>query len=152
MTIAVLKILSWQTGEKFSALMTLFSIFFFRESMPCRFFFSPGEKSLDFVQQRFGHVKPYPAEDKYYKKKDRDCSYFSQSHILPHFVANRFIKKSVNAASSSSWDTYTYRLSSSSQSYALIPIYPLSLIHICGAVYIHICARISQLHKTGPYG
>ena len=39
-------------------------------------FFSPGEKSLDFVQQRFGHVKPYPAEDKYYKKKDRDCSYF----------------------------------------------------------------------------
>ena len=50
-------------------------------------------------------MEPQITAYKYDYKKQQDRSDFSKRHVSPHFVANLFIKKSVNAASSSSCDT-----------------------------------------------
>ena len=64
-----------------------------------------GEKAPDQPQQRLHQMEPESAEHKHRNQHHQKCADRSSDMGPPHFVANRFMKKSVKAASSSSWDT-----------------------------------------------
>lgn len=84
--------------------------------MPCGRFFTTYKQLFQHVQYRFYEMKPEISEHKHSHEKQQNRANLSQRHIRSHFVANWVRKKSVKAASSSSCDTYTYSVSSSSQS------------------------------------
>ena len=76
-----------------------------RELMPCRRFFMMCKHPFDSLQYCFYKMKPQISKYKHNHKKQQKCSDFSNKHFSHHFVAKRFIKKSVKAANSSSCDT-----------------------------------------------
>jgi len=74
------------------------------EWMPCRIFVTC-KQLFNLPQYCFYKMKPEIAKQKHNHKEQQERSHFSNRHFFPHFVAKRFIKKSVKAASSSSCDT-----------------------------------------------
>ena len=89
-----------------SLISSIFSVLLVREKrVPCRRCFAACQSLFNPPQYCFYQMKPQIAKYKYYHKKQQECSDLFPRHNLPHFVAKWFIKKSVNAASSSSCDT-----------------------------------------------
>ena len=65
-----------------------------------------GEKdAFDFFQKAFHQVKPQISQKKEEKKQKKNRSGLLEQREDGHFVAKRWRKKSVKAASSFSWDT-----------------------------------------------
>ena len=80
-------------------------LLFLRKGVPRRGLFVTGEKPFDPVEYRLYQMEPELPQHKYHHKDQQNHSDFFQRHVNPHFLAKRLVKKSVNSASSVSWDT-----------------------------------------------
>ena len=80
-------------------------VFLLRQWVPSRRLLPAKNQALESVQHSLHQMEPEPAPYKHDHKCQSKRPDLSQRHLPPHFVANRFMKKSVKAASSSSWDT-----------------------------------------------